>query len=158
MDPHEIDQTVRITGTRPSGEAGDARAQLVILRGKERGRVVELHGSAISIGRRLDNNLVLLSASVSKYHASVERDGQHHQVRDLESTNGTCVNHVKVAAKQPMELRHGDTVQVGDISLLYCQAGDVGRLEDLMDVSFDADEVRREIDALLKSFPGMGKG
>ncbi|MFH0945940.1 MAG: FHA domain-containing protein [Planctomycetota bacterium] len=153
MDPHEIDQTVRITGFQAFGDGPGSRAQLVILRGKERGRVVELYGPAISIGRRLDNNLVLLSASVSKYHAQVESDGQHHHVRDLKSTNGTCVNHVRLSADEPMELRHGDTLQMGDVSLLYCQAGDVGRLEDLMDVSFDMDEVRREVDALLKDFP-----
>lgn len=153
MVSDQFEQTVRITSVDLTGEDDGARAQLVVLRGTERGRVIELHGPTTSIGRRLDNNVVLYSTSVSKYHAALDANGSHHHVRDLGSTNGTLVNQVKLETSANRLLCHGDTIALGDHLLLYCRCGEVDSLDDLLDVRFDAAEVRREVDALLKDFP-----
>jgi len=155
MDPDQIDQTVHITSFAPSVPQDGSKAQLVILRGPERGRVIELHGSTVNIGRRLDNQVVLFSASISKYHAMIESDGNHHHLRDLGSTNGTTLNQTRLPADQSAELHHGDMICIGDHHLLYCQAGEMAHLTALLDVRFDADEVQKEVDALLNDFPAL---
>ncbi|NPA06517.1 MAG: ATP-binding cassette domain-containing protein, partial [Chloroflexi bacterium] len=64
----------------------------------------------ITIGRAPDNDVVLDSPVVSRYHAVVERVGTRYRIRDLNTPNGTFVNgrRVRVAWLQP-----GDQVRIG---------------------------------------------
>jgi LysM repeat protein len=64
------------------------------------------------IGRSGDNDLIFAHASVSRHHAEifVDSDGNVF-VRDLNSSNGTFVNDVKIEGGK--ELKSGDVVRVG---------------------------------------------
>jgi pSer/pThr/pTyr-binding forkhead associated (FHA) protein len=66
----------------------------------------------IKIGRSGDNDVKLSHASVSRHHAEifVDADGNVF-VRDLNSSNGTFVNDVKIQGGK--ELKPGDVVRVG---------------------------------------------
>lgn len=67
-------------------------------------------GQASSMGRALDNDIVLEHSSVSRHHATIEaRNGAFH-LRDLGSQNGTYVGEHRVTEAQ---LRDGDTVRLG---------------------------------------------
>jgi pSer/pThr/pTyr-binding forkhead associated (FHA) protein len=66
----------------------------------------------IKIGRSGDNDVKFAHASVSRHHAEifVDADGNVF-VRDLNSSNGTFVNDVKIEGGK--ELKSGDVVRVG---------------------------------------------
>jgi pSer/pThr/pTyr-binding forkhead associated (FHA) protein len=78
----------------------------------------ELDSTPVTLGRAAENDLVLDSDEfASTKHARIEprRDGVW--VKDLDSTNGTFVNGMKV--KQPHKLSPGDVIRVGETDLRY---------------------------------------
>jgi pSer/pThr/pTyr-binding forkhead associated (FHA) protein len=84
----------------------------------EPGTERELDSSAVTLGRAPENDLVLdTDEFASVQHARIEprRDGVW--VEDLESTNGTFVNGVKLT--RPRKLTTGDVIRVGETDLRY---------------------------------------
>jgi hypothetical protein len=71
-------------------------------------------GPRVSIGRGLDNDIVLEDASVSRHHAEISREGTRLEVRDLGSTNGTWVNAARVSAAA---IHPGDQLAFGAVHL-----------------------------------------
>jgi pSer/pThr/pTyr-binding forkhead associated (FHA) protein len=78
-------------------------------------------GTMVTIGRQADNTIVIDSAAVSSHHASVFNDGGMLAVEDLQSTNGTFVNGVRVSRRI---LKDGDVLQVGEHRLVLDQMAD----------------------------------
>ena len=84
----------------------------------EPGTERELDSSAVTLGRAAENDLVLDSDEfASVQHARIEprRDGVW--LEDLESTNGTFVNGMKLT--RPQKLTPGDVIRVGETDLRY---------------------------------------
>src|SRR3954463_11539166 len=50
-----------------------------------------LAGSRVTVGRRPDNTVQIIDASVSAHHAELLQEGEHYRVHDLGSTNLTFV-------------------------------------------------------------------
>lgn len=69
----------------------------------------------LTIGRALDNDVILDDRSVSRYHAQIREAGGGLVVVDLQSTNGTFVNGQRVLG--PARLRDRDTLMIGGVSL-----------------------------------------
>ena len=70
--------------------------------------------ASVTIGRALDNDVILDDASVSRHHARlVSREG-HWQLEDLDSTRGTFVNSRRVGSGY---LRRGDEIRLGSVTL-----------------------------------------
>lgn len=65
----------------------------------------------IQIGRAPRNDVVLSVSQVSQYHAQIERVGQRYKVKDLDSTNGTFVNDVRIV--EETWLAENDTIRIG---------------------------------------------
>ena len=86
-------------------------------------------GAVTTIGRLGDNTVVIDSPAVSSHHASIVSHGGLLAVEDLQSTNGTFVNGVRVSRRI---LKHGDVVQIGEHRLVLDQMaeGEAARLED----------------------------
>jgi pSer/pThr/pTyr-binding forkhead associated (FHA) protein len=78
-------------------------------------------GTMATIGRLADNTIVIDSPAVSSHHASIVNDGGLLTVEDLQSTNGTFVNGVRVSRRI---LKDGDVLQVGAHRLVLDQAAD----------------------------------
>ena len=74
-------------------------------------------GAVKTIGRAIGADFIVDAALVSRVHCRLTAlaDGQP-ELRDLESTNGTYVNGVRVG--QPLRLVSGDRVQVGRVELV----------------------------------------
>ena len=72
---------------------------------------------AISIGRAPDNDLVLSSEKVSRYHARVYYRSGRWVLVDLQSTHGTSVNGAKLDG--PVKLRPADVLHLSDVKLVY---------------------------------------
>lgn len=82
-------------------------------------RSVLVTGPIIRLGRGLDNDVVLESLSVSRYHAQVAVEGPgQFTVRDLDSTNGTLRNGMPVAQDA---LSYGDTITLGAVEIAFLQ-------------------------------------
>jgi pSer/pThr/pTyr-binding forkhead associated (FHA) protein len=112
-----------VLGPQQAAAAGLGRTQtglLVVLASPaiEPGTERELDSSAVILGRAPENDLVLdTDEFASVQHAKIEprRDGVW--VEDLESTNGTFVNGVKLT--RPRKLASGDVIRVGETDLRY---------------------------------------
>ena len=76
----------------------------------------ELAESLITIGRAPDNLLPLEDPSVSGRHAQLELVGEDYLLKDLDSTNGTRVNGVRVDTQL---LQDGDEISFGNTRMRF---------------------------------------
>ncbi|MCL4466324.1 MAG: DUF3662 and FHA domain-containing protein [Chloroflexi bacterium] len=90
-------------------------AQLLMLDGSHR-PPVSLSNDVITIGRALDNGLVLEDPSVSRHHAEIRRQEGGYVLVDLESSNGSAVNGRSTPSSR---LRDGDRLRLGGVELLF---------------------------------------
>ncbi len=89
---------------------------LQILDGDRAGEIVELDALPLSIGRRADNDLVLLDEKVSGKHAQILQEGENLVLRDLGSTNGTLM---EGRAIEEVLLTDQDVIQLGRLHMLF---------------------------------------
>ena len=77
----------------------------------------ELNKNYISIGRSKDNDLIIDDLSVSRKHAILEQDetGKFF-ITDLNSSNGTFVNNVRIKEKTPITLK--DHILLGKATIV----------------------------------------
>jgi hypothetical protein len=81
------------------------------------GREHLLDGEVVTIGRAVENDIVVTSKRVSREHARVCREGWRAVLEDLDSTNGTYLNDERLLS--PTELRDQDRVAIGDVVLIF---------------------------------------
>ncbi|MHB8623656.1 MAG: FHA domain-containing protein [Sulfuricaulis sp.] len=78
---------------------------------------VNLRLGEMTIGRRLACDIVLTNdKSVSNNHAVIKTVGQKSTLQDLGSTNGTFIENDRITQH---ELRHGETIIIGEHELIY---------------------------------------
>jgi phosphoserine phosphatase RsbU/P len=88
-------------------------ASLLTMQGPKAGQRFALEADCTVIGRQPDMQIYLDSLAVSRKHAQiVEKDGAYF-VEDLDSSNGTYVNNVRLDAHAPTRLTEADTLQIG---------------------------------------------
>jgi Mg-chelatase subunit ChlD len=90
--------------------------RLIFLEGPRKGESVMLAKPQLSIGALADNDIVVPSAAVSRYHAQIQCRGRNVEIKDVGSSNGTFVNGTNVRS---CPLEPGDRVRIGDIDLVY---------------------------------------
>jgi pSer/pThr/pTyr-binding forkhead associated (FHA) protein len=91
----------------------DPAPYLIDLSGKEH----RLADAVSSIGRGVENDIVIVSKRVSREHARVRREGRKLFLEDLGSTNGTYLNDQRV--QSPVTLRDGDRILIGDMTFHF---------------------------------------
>ncbi len=91
-------------------------AKLHILSGVLEGKTFELLEPRVTMGRALDNIIRLEDGTVSHHHAMLIQDGIDYTLRDLNSTNGTRVNGMRVVETK---VHHGDDVRLGSVEMRY---------------------------------------
>lgn len=79
-------------------------------------REKRLVSERVVVGRAADADITVDSKKVSRHHAAIERTAEGFTCRDLDSSNGTWVERVRVASAS---LRDGDTIQLGDAVFEY---------------------------------------
>jgi len=83
------------------------------------GQVIKDHPfpkGSVTIGRRKENTIVFTNPEVSSSHARIDKVGTDYILTDLQSTNGTFVNNLKVVSHR---LSHGDRISIGKNILLF---------------------------------------
>jgi hypothetical protein len=96
----------------PPAALGPAWAKLIVIAGNDNGREFPLTGKPITIGRALDNDVVLSDIAVSRKHLSLAFDGRRYLLIDHASGNGTLINDRLETGS--CLLTHGDRLELGN--------------------------------------------
>lgn len=94
------------------------------------GETYPLSFESLTIGRGVDNTIVLADPLVSRHHAEITLQGNKWVLRDLNSANGTFVNGQRIAG--PWLLSSGDTIGVGPALFRVELAGRLGDQDTLV--------------------------
>jgi predicted component of type VI protein secretion system len=101
------------------------RYRLTIRQGPVPGKVHELAKDVMTIGRDVNNDLVINDSEVSRNHARLTSQSGGYLIEDLASTNGTFVNGQRLIG--PKLLNSSDVVGLGEtIVLEYSYIADSG--------------------------------
>lgn len=93
------------------------RCKLVVTRGPDVNRSVELASQTIKIGKMTDNDLVLTDKTISRYHSEIyQTPAGAYAIRDLKSTNGTYLDTARV---KEAYLNPGSTITVGNTDIKF---------------------------------------
>ncbi len=93
------------------------RAKVVVVSGVDDGRKFELTGRNVSVGRGMDNDIVLTDLAVSRRHLRIDKEGQSYFLQDQGSGNGTLLNGRDEDGRAL--LRHGDRIEIGNTVLRF---------------------------------------
>lgn len=103
----EVYRAIRATGGPPP-------VRLRVLAGPHRDQEIILRQAVTTVGRALDNEVVLGDGDVSRHHARFELTDGEVRVIDLDSTNGTRVNGRPIRGQR---LHPGDEIAFGTVRL-----------------------------------------
>ena len=81
--------------------------------GHKDGDVYKLSPPGISIGREVDNDIILSLAGASRYHAKLMWKDDQWFIKDLESTNGTFLNGERIELGKEYKMKNGDVFRIG---------------------------------------------
>jgi hypothetical protein len=97
-------------------------AMLVLQRGSEAGLAWPLERRTITIGRSAECDVELDDRQVSRLHARIHWMGDHYEIEDLNSKNGTHLNGRDLVGQQA--LHDGDEIQIAlRFKLAFVDAG-----------------------------------
>ena len=90
-------------------------ASLIVRDGPLRGRRIEVGFDEFSLGREKTDLVIEDDTEISRSHAVVRPVDGGVEIEDLDSTNGTFVNELKISG--PTRLSNGDIIRVGQTRL-----------------------------------------
>ncbi len=125
IDTEEMLEEMNHLGNGMSGLLVDSEEEMpmekpnrleLIYAGKEGTFRFRVEDEDFMIGREMDSDGVLqVSMKVSRRHCLITKLNKNYFVQDLDSTNGTYVNDMRIPSYELMELEHNDVLCVGDV-------------------------------------------
>lgn len=110
-------QITRLSTRQPEPRTFVVRkAKLKVLSGPDDDQEIVLDGPETSIGTARDNTFVLSDATISRHHAVIQESAGGYLIKDLESTNGTELNNLRI---REAYLEFGTTLTLGDTLLKF---------------------------------------
>lgn len=61
------------------------------------------------------------NSTISRYHAKIEQKQEQYYITDLNSTNGTYVNHIRIDQNKPIPIKQDDVISFSNISYIFIQ-------------------------------------
>ncbi len=98
-------------GLEVEAEDNNAPDPLCLLHTTEGGKTYQLRRRMTRLGRSPENDIVIESDRVSRFHSEIVRDASGFVISDLKSRNGVWVNGDKLT--KPERLAHGDQLRIG---------------------------------------------
>ena len=92
------------------------KAMIVIARGAHKGSRFLVTAEGATIGRSGTNAIFLDDITVSRTHATIEKNGNSFVLKDAGSLNGTYIKNVSITEHS---LVSGDEFQIGKFHLLF---------------------------------------
>ena len=102
----------------------------LIIHSVDGAREVPLTGSRLTLGRAEPADVVINDQSLSRVHASINRDGDRVWIIDEGSTNGSLVNGAAVPASGT-PLRDGDEIYLGNTTVVVSFRQNISTLSPL---------------------------
>jgi transcriptional regulator with PAS, ATPase and Fis domain len=92
------------------------KARFVVVKGRDEGKELVLQKARVTIGTLSENDLVLTDPTVSRHHAVVEERADGYVLRDLDSTNGTFLDNVRVREGY---IAPGSIIRLGETEISF---------------------------------------
>ena len=92
-------------------------------------KTYELGSGKTSIGRATTNDIVVEDAAASRHHAEIRVDEAAKKISlvDLDSTNGTFVNHERISGECPLKVN--DVIRIGQVIFNLVLPGNEGEIK-----------------------------
>lgn len=82
--------------------------------------VAQLNENCLTIGKKKGEvDLVLEDMSISRVHARITKEGEDYYLEDMNSTNGTTKNGLRLQPYEKRKLEEEDEIQLGSIPLTF---------------------------------------
>ncbi len=79
-----------------------------------------LDKAAITIGKKKEEaDVVLEDSSISRIHARIIKEGEYYYLEDLNSTNGTFKNGLRLQPYEKRRLEEGDDIRCGKVLFVF---------------------------------------
>ncbi len=92
------------------------KCQLIVLNTSSKGKKLDLNQPVTHIGKKESNDLLLDEKTVSRNHVEIHQQENSYLLKDLESTNGTYINDIRV---KEAYLSPGDIIRVGTVRVEF---------------------------------------
>jgi len=92
-------------------------AYLLIQKGANKDSIFHLREGTVKIGRNPANDLVVPDETVSRSHAEIYLKAGRYYIRDLQSSQGTFVNSLRVSRETPLE--NDAVIRLGQTEILF---------------------------------------
>lgn len=125
QDPESIEGNHQVEFTQPI-EIPRAKPRVpqsvtvTIVAGPQHGQRYALPPGRATLGRGLENDVVLEDPRVSRHHAEIYLRGNDWYLKDLDSTNGTFVNGYGIRERA---LESGDRISLGGVEMVFQNRG-----------------------------------
>lgn len=110
--------------TTSEGTPARRLALLAVQAGPRIGEEFPVANPRVAIGSGRDNDVVIADDSISTSHALLEFEHGGWRITDLDSTNGTFVENVRMAPQVPTPLPYGSSVRLGGLKLHFRPVAD----------------------------------
>lgn len=100
-------------GTEPDSRRRGQKSNLA----NERRSGFDISQFPLKIGRNEDNTFVILDEQASAYHALITTDGLQFWIQDLQSTNGTYIDGIRIEATT--QLRADSLIKIGSTIIKF---------------------------------------
>ncbi|MBL7684706.1 MAG: sigma 54-interacting transcriptional regulator [Deltaproteobacteria bacterium] len=92
------------------------KCQLRVIGGPDKDKKMDLERKPLRIGKKEDNDFVLEDNAVSRHHLMIELRGDSFVLKDLDSTNGSFINDMRV---REAYLSPGDVIGLGNTQIEF---------------------------------------
>ncbi len=81
------------------------------------GQRISLNQGTVTVGRLPECTISINDSNISRKHAEMRQTGGEYVVADLDSTNGTLVNGIRITGQQ--RLNEGDIISFGSTHVRF---------------------------------------